>query len=55
MEQIIYKNAKGETKYYASYKSAWNACIRLNEKETRGTWLFEGDRYGWYLHLELEN
>jgi hypothetical protein len=54
-EQIVHKNAKGETKYYATYQSAWNACIRLNEKETRGTWLFEGDIVGWYLHLEKED
>jgi hypothetical protein len=54
--EIIYKNKKGETKYYATYQSAWNAAIRLNETEIRGTWLFEGDATGmWYLHLELDN
>ena len=51
---MLYKNAKGETKYYATYHSAWNACIRLNEKETKGTWRFEGDLVGWYLELEKD-
>ncbi len=52
--KIIYKNSKGQTKYYATYQTAWNACIRLNEKETNGIWRFEGDLAGWYLHLEQE-
>lgn len=51
MKEIIYTNAKGETKYYATYQSAWNACIRLNEKATNGSWAFEGDVTGWYLHF----
>ncbi len=54
MQEIIYKNAKGETKYYATYQSAWNACIRLNEKiiTSNGTWAFDGDATGkWYLYF----
>jgi hypothetical protein len=54
MNQILHKNAKGETKYYASYQSAWNACIKLNKKETNGVWRFEADLVGWYLQLEEE-
>jgi len=49
--EVILKTAKGETKYYASYQSAWNKAIRLNETAVGGTWLFEGDQYGWYLHF----
>jgi hypothetical protein len=53
--EIIYKKKNGETKYYASYQSAWNACIRLNEKINNGTWMFEADATGyWYLHFVAE-
>lgn len=53
--EITHKNAKGETKYYATYQSAWNAAIRLNEKAIGGTWYFEGDATGmWYLFFEAE-
>lgn len=45
----IYKNAKGETKYYTTYKSAWNAAARLNERETDNLWWFEADLNGWFL------
>jgi hypothetical protein len=55
MEEVVYKNAKGETKYYASYHTAWKACIRLNRTETTGTWRFEGDAIGWYCHFEEES
>jgi hypothetical protein len=52
VSEIKHTNAKGETKYYATYQSAWNACIRLNEKATNGSWEFEGDATGnWYLHF----
>jgi hypothetical protein len=54
MNTIKYTNRKGEVKYYATYQSAWNACIRLNESAVDGTWLFEGDEIGWYLHFEKE-
>lgn len=54
METVKHLNRKGEVKYYASYQSAWNACIRLNEQASDGTWLFEGDEHGWYLHFEKE-
>ena len=50
--EITYKNSKGETKYYATYQTAWNAAIRLNEKINNGTWLFEADTIGWYLFFE---
>ena len=52
--EIRYTKKNGEVKYYASYQNAWNACIRLNEKPEyqSGTWLFEGDENGWYLHFE---
>ena len=46
-----YKNAKGETKYYATYQSAWNRAIKLNETAVGGTWYFEGDENGWYLEF----
>ena len=52
--ETIYTNSKGETKYYASHHSAWNACIKLNETANGGTWLFEGDAIGWYLHFEKD-
>ena len=54
LSEITHKNAKGETKYYATYQSAWNAAIRLNKKTINGTWLFESDQIGWYLHFEEE-
>jgi hypothetical protein len=54
MTTTIYKTAKGKTKYYATYQSAWKAAIRLNETAVGGTWLFEGDEIGWYLHFEME-
>jgi hypothetical protein len=49
-----YKTAKGETKYYATYQSAWNVAIRLNEKAIGGTWRFEGDENGWYLEFQKD-
>ena len=54
MAEILYKKKNGEVKYYATYQTAWNAAIRLNEKLTNGTWLFEGNENGWYLHFEGE-
>lgn len=51
--EIIYKDSKGATKYYATYQSAWNAAIRLNNKRTSGAWYFESDETGlWYLFLD---
>lgn len=55
MEHTYHRNGKGEIKYYASYQSAWNACIRLNESETRGQWMFEADLNGWYCELYTDN
>jgi hypothetical protein len=51
---IKYTNGKGEVKHYATYHSAWRACIRLNETATNGTWLFEGDEIGWYLYFDKD-
>lgn len=52
MTEIIYRKKDGSIKYYASYQSAWNAAIRLNEKETTGAWYFESDAtLNWYLHF----
>ena len=54
--EIRYTKKNGEVKYYATYQSAWNACIRLNEKLTEGSWSFEGDETGlWYLHFISNN
>ena len=53
-QHIKYTYRKGEVKYYATYQSAWNACVSLNESAVDGTWLFEGDEIGWYLHFEKE-
>lgn len=50
----IYKNAKGETKYYSTYQSAWNAAARLNEKEMDNLWWFEADLNGWFLFQDSE-
>ena len=52
--KIVYKNAQGKTKYYATYQNAWIACNRLNQKESKGIWRFEADKIGWYLQLEQE-
>jgi hypothetical protein len=52
--QKRYTKKNGEVKYYATYGTAWNAAIRLNETAVDGTWLFEGDEHGWYLHFENE-
>jgi hypothetical protein len=49
-----YKNKKGEIKYYASYKTAWNACIRLNQEIENGQWLFEADLNGWFLEFHQD-
>jgi hypothetical protein len=55
METITYHtNKDGSVKYYASYHTAWNAAIRLNQNTQDGTWLFDGDEHGWYLHLEAD-
>lgn len=50
----IYTKKNGETKYYSTYQSAWNAAIKLNEKldaTEMGFWEFEGDINGWYLQF----
>jgi len=47
-------NKDGSVKYYASYHTAWNAAIRLNQNTKDATWLFDGDEHGWYLHLERD-
>jgi hypothetical protein len=53
--ELRHLNKQGQTKYYASYQSAWRAAIRLNEAAHNGTWLFEADINGWYLHFEQDN
>ena len=50
----LYRNKKGEVKYYASYKTAWLAAIRLNENEKNGQWLFEADTIGWFLEFHSD-
>ena len=56
MKEKIYKNAKGNTKYYASYTSAWNAANKLNEKLSKdeNPYYFEMDLVGWYLFQDAE-
>ena len=49
-----YTSKNGQVKYYATYRTAWNAAIRLNENAVGGSWFFEGDEHGWYLHFENE-
>jgi hypothetical protein len=45
-------DSKGNTKYYNSYQTAWNAANRLNEQgQHDGIWLFEADMTGWYVFL----
>lgn len=51
---IIYTDKKGGVKYYATYQSAWNACIRLNATAVDGQWLFEADTIGWYLEFHKD-
>ena len=48
----VLKDSKGNTKYYASYDSAWKAANRLNEQLAAGDfncWYFEMDLTGWFL------
>jgi hypothetical protein len=54
MNTKYYLKKNGDIKYYASYNTAWNSAIRLNDKSQNGTWLFEGNENGWYLHFEEE-
>ena len=54
----LYTNAKGEIKFYASYKSAWKAAVRLNQADQQASWLFEMDDsigLGWFLFQEESN
>lgn len=48
-ERIVHTDNKGKIKYYSTHGSAWNAAIKLNEKEHKpegldykGSWMFEG-------------
>lgn len=42
----------GNTKYYTSYHTAWQAANRLNQQGLDdGIWLFEADMTGWYVFL----
>ena len=50
-----YKNAKGETKYYATHQSAWNRAMKLNETTEDGMWLFEGDEKGWFVYFSPDD
>jgi hypothetical protein len=45
----VYRNRKGEIKYYASWQSAWKAANRLNDAEGDVEWLFEQDLTGWFV------
>lgn len=54
MEQLIYTNKDGSTKYFKTYQGAWNRCIKLNETAVGGTWYFEGNTTGWYCHFVKE-
>jgi hypothetical protein len=49
MNEVIYTDSKGNTKYYASYKTAWMAAARLNAKDSENFWVFEADTNGWYV------
>ena len=51
---IFYTNKNGDVKYYVSYRTAWNACIRLNKTAVNGLWLFEADTIGWYLEFHAD-
>lgn len=46
----IYKDSKGNIKYYASMNSAWKAANKLNDAEGDVEWLFEQDLVGWFLY-----
>jgi hypothetical protein len=50
----ILKNKQGETKYYATYYSAWKAAAKLNETELDNLWWFEADLNGWFLFQDGE-
>jgi len=54
MYDIRHTDTKGKVKYYATYHTAWRAAARLNETAVDGTWLFEGDEIGWFLHFEAD-
>ncbi len=54
MNEVVYTDSKGNTKYYASYQSAWKAAARLNEKETDVQWFFEADLNGWYVFHDAQ-
>lgn len=53
--QIVYKKKDGTTKYYASYRSAWNRAAKMNQTAVGGQWYFEGDLNGWYIFWEAES
>lgn len=44
-----FKNKNGETKYYASHRTAWAKAAKLNETAVDGLWLFEADLNGWFV------
>jgi hypothetical protein len=46
----IYRDSKGNIKYYATYQSAWRAANRLNTAEGDVEWLFEQDLVGWFVY-----
>lgn len=55
MTKPIFKDKNGNTKYYASYRSAWEKAIKLNQNETNGQWLFEMDATGWFLEFHSDD
>jgi hypothetical protein len=54
MNEVIYTDANGNTKYYQSYQSAWKAAARLNFIDKDNLWLFEQDMTGWYVFHDVK-
>lgn len=51
----IYRNAKGDIKFYSTYQYAWKVAVKLNQLDPSASWYFGQDDslgYGWYLYQD---
>ena len=48
----IYRNAKGDIKFYSTFQYAWKVAAKLNQQDPNASWLFQQDDSvgsGWFL------
>lgn len=55
MNEITYKDANGETRYWKTQNGAWGFANKLNAELNNGSWAFENEYLkGFYLEFKAD-